>query len=113
MKLSNILKESFEPYMFKSSLKNNIYDSPFHDMKLKFEYMDFKKNWCRLKFRVYNPVEKTGGFLIDVILSGDLDDLIYQIDDIARIKKRKYGDLEVIQRKVNNKVSARNSGRNQ
>lgn len=99
------LIESIEPILFKMATSGNTYDSPFHDgFVYYFEYKDFKKDWCRLKFRVYNVNEETGGYLIDVILSGDMDIVLDEIDNIARYKKRKYGNLKVIQHKTNNNV---------
>ena len=107
MKLSTLTNENSEPLLFKMSTKNNIYASPFSNLILIFIEKTFETsdNRVRLKFRVYNSEHESGGFLLDVILSGDVDDVLDHLDDIATKPKRKYGKLKTIQRKMNNNVS--------
>lgn len=97
--------EDFAPALFMMAIRGNRYDFTDDSGKwLLFESTDFEKNWCRLKFRVYSDQAEAGGYLVDVILSGDMDNLLYELEDIAVLKKKKYGELKVIQRNVNNNV---------
>ena len=96
----------YEPDLFRLATMGGYYESPVRSGKIyHFISKDFsKENWCRLKFRVYDKVNETGGFLLDVILSGNMDELLYELDNIALKPKRTYGSLITIQRKIDNNV---------
>jgi len=95
----------YEPTLFAIATKDNHYKFTVHDnIEIIFESKKFKPNWCRLIYRVYNTKEGIGGYQIDVILMGDMEEVFYELENITLFNKRKYGSLKVIQRKVDNKV---------
>ena len=95
----------YEPILFTFSTLGGTFEFPINEgYFIKFEDKEWKANWCRLKYRVYNKKHEVGGYSIDIILKGDMDEVLSQIENLTLFKKSKSKRLKIIQYKTNNKV---------